>query len=49
MKGRLPSQGSQPMSDMPAETIAFLGAVIFAFAAFSLTLAYAWWQTRGKA
>ena len=37
------------MSDMPAETLAFLGAVIFAFAAFSVTLAYAWWRTHSKA
>lgn len=37
------------MSDMPAEAVAFLGAVILAFTAFSVTLAYAWWRTRSKA
>lgn len=37
------------MFGMPPETIAFLSAVIFAFTAFSVTLAYAWWQTRKKA
>lgn len=37
------------MSGMPPETVAFLGAVVFAFAAFSITLAYAWWQTHRKA